>query len=254
VLKEPDVVGKLNDLAVRTQASTPQELGTFTQSELDKYGKLIRAGNIRSRLMFTVLVTAADWADDAQRVVREAGGEVVFMAGPVTEEALVSRLSSTAVDAIVLRGSPPITERVLAASTSLRVIAKNGAGVDSVDLAAAARRGIAVKVAAGANAEAVAEHALAMMLSLARALPSLDRQVRRGAWASTAHRGGDFRGSRVGIVGYGAIGRSDREARGGGGWPGARVATRRRGRRVRGRARPGPPVAVCRTSSACIAR
>ena len=47
VLKQPDVVGKLTDLAVRTQPSTQQELASFTQAELDKYGKLIRAGNIR---------------------------------------------------------------------------------------------------------------------------------------------------------------------------------------------------------------
>src|SRR5205085_107202 len=138
------------------------------------------------RLMrrFTVLVTATDWAEEAQRVVRDAGGDVVFMAGSVTEEALVVRLSSSRVDAIVLRGSPPITKRVMAMSPVLKVIAKNGAGVDSVDLVEAERRGIVVKVAAGANADAVAEHALAMMLSLSRGLPSLDRQVRGGGWAA----------------------------------------------------------------------
>src|SRR5256885_983984 len=122
--------------------------------------------------------------------------------------ALLVKLSVSHIDAIVLRGSPPITKRVMAMSPSLKVIAKNGAGIDSVDLDEAERRGIVVKVAAGANADAVAEHALAMMLSLSRGLPRLDRQVRRGGWAGTSHRGGDFRGSVVGIVGYGAIGRA----------------------------------------------
>jgi D-3-phosphoglycerate dehydrogenase len=158
--------------------------------------------------MFTVLVTAPDWAEEAQRIVRDAGGEVLFMNGSVTQGAVTARLAVQPVDALVLRGSPRITARVMEASPRLKVIAKNGAGVDSVDLAEAQRRGIAVKVAAGANADAVAEHALAMMLALVRGLPQLDRQVRRGEWASTAHRGGDFRGSVVGIVGYGSIGRA----------------------------------------------
>jgi tripartite-type tricarboxylate transporter receptor subunit TctC len=47
VMKQPDVVQKLADLAVRSSTSSPQELASFTQAELDKYGKLIRAGNIR---------------------------------------------------------------------------------------------------------------------------------------------------------------------------------------------------------------
>jgi D-3-phosphoglycerate dehydrogenase len=158
--------------------------------------------------MFRVLVTAPDWAEEARRIVHDAGGEVLLMSGPVSEGALLARLALQPADALVLRGSPPITARVMAASPPLKVIAKNGAGVDCVDLAEAQRRGIAVKVAAGANADAVAEHALAMMLALVRGLPQLDRQVRRGEWASTAHRGGDFRGSVVGIVGYGAIGRA----------------------------------------------
>jgi D-3-phosphoglycerate dehydrogenase len=159
--------------------------------------------------MFRVLVTAADWAAEAQRIVRDAGGEVLFMRSAATEDELVARLAAASpVHAIVLRGSPPVTARVMAASPALKVIAKNGAGVDGVDLDEAQRRGIAVKVAAGANAQAVAEHALAMMLALARGFPMLDWRVRRGEWASTAHRGGDFRDAVVGIVGFGAIGRT----------------------------------------------
>jgi D-3-phosphoglycerate dehydrogenase len=112
------------------------------------------------------------------------------------------------VDAIILRGSWPITARVMAAAPRLKVIAKNGAGVDSVDVVEATRRGIVVAVAAGANADAVAEHAIALMLALVRDLPRLDRRVRAGRWATTDHQGRGFRGSVVGIAGYGSIGRS----------------------------------------------
>jgi D-3-phosphoglycerate dehydrogenase len=157
---------------------------------------------------FTVLVTAQHLLPEAQQVLRDAGAQVEFMADPITEGALVERLAVGDVAAVVLRGSKPFTARVLEAARGLKVIAKNGAGVDSVDLAAAARRGITVAVAAGANADAVAEHAVALMMALARDLHRLDRTVRRGGWEGTSWVGRDFRGSVVGLVGYGSIGRS----------------------------------------------
>ena len=157
---------------------------------------------------FTVLVTAMHLSVEAREMLLGVGARLIFMPDPITEDSLVERLSSAPVDAIILRGSPPITPRVLAAAEHLRLIAKNGVGVDSVDIDAATRRGIAVVVAGGANADAVAEHAIALMLALVRDLPRLDREVRRGVWQSTAFQGRDFRGSVVGIVGYGSIGRS----------------------------------------------
>lgn len=157
---------------------------------------------------FEVLVTAEHWAPEAQEIVRAAGGRVHFMTGATDEAALSQRLAETGAAALVVRGPKPVSEQVLASAPALRIVAKNGAGVDGVDLAAAARRGIAVAVAAAANAEAVAEHALAMMLSLTRELTRLDRLVRDGGWTEGRYQGHDFRGSTVGIVGYGSIGRA----------------------------------------------
>ncbi|MEG3063272.1 MAG: hydroxyacid dehydrogenase [Comamonas sp.] len=157
---------------------------------------------------FHVLVTASHWAEPAQRIIEQAGGQVHFLPGSLTEDALAARLAETGAQAIVLRGSPPITDRVLTASPQLRIVAKNGAGVDSVDLEAARARGIAVAVAPGANAGAVAEHAVALMLALTRQLPQLDRMVRAGEWAGSTWQGRDFRGATVGIIGYGSIGRA----------------------------------------------
>jgi D-3-phosphoglycerate dehydrogenase len=156
----------------------------------------------------TVLVTAQHLVPEAQQILHDAGARIEFMAEPITEATLVKRLAAGPVDAIVLRGSKPFTAPVLAAARGLKIIAKNGAGVDSVDLDEAARRGIAVAVAAGANADAVAEHAIALMLALIRDLPKLDRKLRGGGWEGTSWLGRDFRGSTVGIVGYGSIGRS----------------------------------------------
>lgn len=155
-----------------------------------------------------VLVTAAQLVPEAQQMLRNAGLAIEFMAEPIDEAALTARLSKGDVQAVVLRGSKPFTAPVLQAARGLKLIAKNGAGIDSVDLAEAARLGIGVAVAAAANAEAVAEHALAMMLALVRALPQLDRTLRNGGWEGTAWQGRDFRGSVVGIVGFGAIGQA----------------------------------------------
>jgi D-3-phosphoglycerate dehydrogenase len=157
---------------------------------------------------FVVLVTAMHLSPEAQKILTDAGGEIVFMPDPVDEAALIARFSEKPVHAVVLRGSKPFTARVLDAASHLKVIAKNGAGVDSVDIATATRRGVAVMVAAGANAEAVAEHSLALMLALTRDLAALDRKVRSGGWEGTGHQGRDFRGSLVGIIGFGSIGRA----------------------------------------------
>ena len=100
-------------------------------------------------------------------ILRAAGGRIEFMAEPV-------------LDAVVLRGSKPFIAAVLGAARGLKIIAKNGAGVDSVDLAEAERSGITVAVVPGANAGAVAEHAVAMMLTRVRDLHRLDRGLRAG--------------------------------------------------------------------------
>ncbi|MEJ8850918.1 hydroxyacid dehydrogenase [Variovorax rhizosphaerae] len=156
----------------------------------------------------TVLVTAQHLMQEAQQILRDAGASLEFMAEPIDEASLASRLSKGDVDAVILRGSKPFTAGVLAMAQGLKIIAKNGAGVDSVDLAEAARRGITVAVAPGGNADAVAEHAIALMLALVRDLHRLDRKLKAGGWEGTSWLGRDFRGSVVGIVGYGSIGRS----------------------------------------------
>jgi D-3-phosphoglycerate dehydrogenase len=153
-----------------------------------------------------VLVTAATVSELAQQLLREGGADVEFMPGAVDEDALVAALARGNVAAVLLRGSPPLTERVFAAARGLKIVAKHGAGVDSVDLASATRHGVAVMVAGGANADAVAEHALTLMLCLSREIPRFDRETRRGAWRDLKHFTREFHTLTVGIVGYGQIG------------------------------------------------
>jgi D-3-phosphoglycerate dehydrogenase len=118
------------------------------------------------------------------------------------EQELVGRVPDCAG---YLAGVEPITARVLQAAPDLRVIARNGTGVDNIDLAEAARRNIRVCAAAGANARGVAELTLGLMLSLVRSIPLSDATVKRGAWER--RQGVELQGRTLGLVGCGYIGR-----------------------------------------------
>jgi D-3-phosphoglycerate dehydrogenase / 2-oxoglutarate reductase len=104
-----------------------------------------------------------------------------------------------------LAGVERITDDVLAAAPDLRVIARNGTGVDAIDLAAARRRGIEVRRAEGANARGVAELTIGLILALARSIPSSDAAIKAGGWQR--HQGIELEGRTLGIVGCGKIGR-----------------------------------------------
>lgn len=101
-----------------------------------------------------------------------------------------------------------VPAKLIDAAPRLRFVQKLGAGVDNIDLAACARRGIGVAKASGGNAIPVAEHTVMLMLAALRRLPLVDRATRAGAWPKEEARGihRQIHGRRVGIVGLGAIG------------------------------------------------
>jgi D-3-phosphoglycerate dehydrogenase len=111
---------------------------------------------------------------------------------------------------IILAGWAEVTDAMMAAAPRLRMIQKWGIGVDRIDLEAARRRGIAVAITAGANASAVAEHTLMLMLAVYRRLSLVDRALREGRWlfAEMRERCFQLRGKTVGLVGFGHIGRA----------------------------------------------
>jgi phosphoglycerate dehydrogenase-like enzyme len=104
-----------------------------------------------------------------------------------------------------LAGVEPISARVFDAADRLKVISRNGSGIDSIDLDAAKRHGVKVMVAAGANAGAVAELALALTLAALRHIPESISAIKAGRW----HRreGRELGGATVGIIGCGSVGR-----------------------------------------------
>jgi phosphoglycerate dehydrogenase-like enzyme len=101
-------------------------------------------------------------------------------------------------------GIDPVTERVLAAGP-LRVVVKYGSGTDNIDLGAAERLSVKVSSTPGANARSVAELTIALLLALARHVVAHDRAARAGAWSRVG--GLELAGKRLGVVGYGAVGR-----------------------------------------------
>lgn len=105
-----------------------------------------------------------------------------------------------------LAGVETISARVLtAAQGSLKVISRNGTGVDTIDLAAAQRLGISVLAAAGANARGVAELTLGLLFALARGIPASASALSAGQWTRTA--GFEVEGRTLGVFGFGNVGR-----------------------------------------------
>jgi D-3-phosphoglycerate dehydrogenase len=92
------------------------------------------------------------------------------------------------------------------AAPALKVISKHGSGTDTIDKAAAAERGIAVKAAVGANAAAVAEQALAMLLACAKSVVTLNERMHAGHWDKATHKSVELGGRTIGLIGLGAIG------------------------------------------------
>lgn len=155
--------------------------------------------------MATVLATSRSFGSGSRDFVSElaeSGHTIVHGPSDHALEALAGPLATA--DAWIA-GTGPVTARHLDAAPRLRVIARYGVGTEAVDLAAAAARGVVVTSTPGANSDAVADHAVALMLAALRSIAHGDRQVRRGDW--TALRGRELGALTVGIVGFGGIGR-----------------------------------------------
>lgn len=109
-------------------------------------------------------------------------------------------------DALIVRSAVQADAALLEHGKKLRVIGRAGVGVDNIDLEAATRHGIAVMNTPGANAIAVAEQTLGMMLAMARHLCRADALMHAGKWEKKSLQGTELRGKTLGIVGLGRVG------------------------------------------------
>lgn len=149
------------------------------------------------------LVTAADLAADALALLGDY--EVVFAGKTPSEEDIVALCQQHDPVAIIVRYSK-VGAAAMAAAPSLKVISKHGSGTDTIDKVAAKERGIEVVAAVGANAAAVAEQALALLLACAKSVVSLNERMHTGHWDKATHKSVELEGRTVGVIGLGAIG------------------------------------------------
>jgi D-3-phosphoglycerate dehydrogenase len=140
----------------------------------------------------------------AEEKIKALGELKIYCRKAETEDELIERLKESEV-VISTRAFTLLTGRILASCPKLRLISILGTGTDNVDLKTAAELGITVTNTPGANALAVAEHAVALMFSLVRQIPLLDREVRSGQWPRVDMV--QLSGKVMGLLGLGAIGR-----------------------------------------------
>lgn len=150
-----------------------------------------------------ILVTGADLASQALALLGDY--EVVFAGKTpqLTDVVALARRHNPM--GIIVRYSG-VNAEVMDAAPALRVISKHGSGTDTIDKAAAAERGIAVTAAVGANAAAVAEQAMALLLACAKSVVQLNQRMHDGRWDKATHKSLELGGRTVGLVGLGAIG------------------------------------------------
>lgn len=142
-------------------------------------------------------------SDDAADILRERGVEVDVETG-LSPEDLIARIPEY--EGLAVRSATKATAEVIAAASNLKVIGRAGIGVDNIDVAAATQRGVVVMNTPFGNAITTAEHAIAMMMALARQIPAADRSMRAGKWEKSKFVGVELAGKVLGLVGCGNIG------------------------------------------------
>lgn len=151
-----------------------------------------------------VLVTGADIAPEALQILQDY--EVIYAGTRPTESDIVDLVKTHDPVGIIVRYGK-ITRRVIDQARSLKVISKHGSGIDTIDSEAAKDRGVAVCAAAGANAPAVAEHAIALLLACAKSIPQQNTRMHAGYWDKATHKSIELKGRTIGLIGLGNIGR-----------------------------------------------
>ncbi len=109
-------------------------------------------------------------------------------------------------DALLVRSQTKVTSKVIEAGKKLKIIGRAGVGVDNIDVASATQKGIIVVNSPDGNTHAAAEHTIAMMMSMARNIPSADASVKKGLWERSKFTGVEVYNKVLGIIGLGKIG------------------------------------------------
>jgi D-3-phosphoglycerate dehydrogenase len=109
-------------------------------------------------------------------------------------------------DALLVRSATTVDAEVLAATTKLKIVARAGVGLDNVDVPAATEHGVLVVNAPTSNIVSAAEHAVALLLSVARRVPAANQSLQAGQWKRSSFTGIELNGKTIGVIGLGKIG------------------------------------------------
>ncbi|NWB87325.1 2-hydroxyacid dehydrogenase [Pseudomonas gingeri] len=155
--------------------------------------------------MSKVLLVLVETVDDYLPIIQKHGFELILAPTQALRAQAIAEQGER-INAVLTRGPLGLFAEEIAALPKLEIICVIGAGYEKVDLHAAAQRGIVVTNGAGANASSVADHAMALLLSLVRDIPRADASVRRGEWRKLMRP--SLGGKRLGILGMGAVGQA----------------------------------------------
>ncbi len=142
-------------------------------------------------------------AEDGVAALSEHGAEVDVKTG-LSADQIKSVIGEY--DALVVRSETKVTKAIFAAAGRLKVVGRAGVGVDNIDLDAATEKGVVVVNAPTGNIISAAEHAIALMLSLARHIPEANASLRSGKWERSKFMGLEVRGKTLGVIGLGQVG------------------------------------------------
>jgi D-3-phosphoglycerate dehydrogenase len=138
--------------------------------------------------------------------ILEAGGGIQVVDSPgLSREALFDAVADA--DALIIRSSTQVTAELIDAAKQLSVVGRAGIGVDDVDVDAATARGIVVMNTPGGNTVTTAEHAIALLVSLARHIPQATASMKQGKWDKKSFVGMELFSRTLGVLGLGNIGR-----------------------------------------------
>lgn len=154
--------------------------------------------------MAKVLVSDSLSKQGLEVLEKAAGIEVDYKPG-LSEDELAAAIGPY--HGLVIRSGSNVTKKVLDAAENLRVVGRAGIGVDNVDVKEASRRGIVVMNTPTGNAVTTAEHALSLLMSLARKIPAACASMKEGKWEKKLFEGRELTGKTLGVIGLGNIGR-----------------------------------------------
>jgi D-3-phosphoglycerate dehydrogenase len=140
---------------------------------------------------------------NAARIFEERGCEVDVITGKTPEE-LKEIIGQY--DGLAIRSSTKVTKEILDAATNLKVIGRAGIGVDNVDIPYASSKGVVVMNTPFGNSITTAEHAIALLMALARQIPEANALTQKGEWPKSGFMGVEVTGKTLGLIGAGNIG------------------------------------------------